>query len=96
MTHKYRGCIAVLSINKSVEPNEEQKVLASNLDQEFTIKTSRQVFSSICIISRICCISVATDDFMDSWNALKSSVVTDGLVASGSSVPLVGILLLGG
>ena len=42
MTHKYRGCIAVLSINKSVEPNEEQKVLASNLDQEFTVKTSRQ------------------------------------------------------
>jgi hypothetical protein len=23
MTHKYRGCIIVLSINKSVEPNEE-------------------------------------------------------------------------
>ena len=47
MTHKYRGCIVVLSINKSVEPNEEQKVLASNLDQKFTVKTSRQVFSSI-------------------------------------------------
>ena len=47
MTHKYRGCILVLSINKSVEPNEEQKVLASNLDQEFTVKTSRQVFTSI-------------------------------------------------
>jgi hypothetical protein len=29
MTHKYRGCIIVLSINKSVEPNEEQKVLTS-------------------------------------------------------------------
>ena len=41
MTHKDRGCIVVLSINKSVEPNEEQKVLASNLDQEFTVKTSR-------------------------------------------------------
>jgi hypothetical protein len=27
MTHKYRGCIVVLLINKSVEPNEEQKVL---------------------------------------------------------------------
>jgi hypothetical protein len=23
MTHKYRGCIVVLSINKSVKPNEE-------------------------------------------------------------------------
>ena len=38
MTHKYRGCIVVLSINKSVEPNKEQKVLASNLDQKFTLK----------------------------------------------------------
>ena len=47
MTHKYRGCIVVLSINKSVESNEEQKVLASSLDQEFTVKTRRQVFSSI-------------------------------------------------
>ena len=47
MTHKYRGSIVVLSIIKSVEPNEEQKVLASNLDQKFTVKTSRQVFSSI-------------------------------------------------
>ena len=46
MAHKYRGCIAILSINKSVEPNEEQKVLASNLDQEFNVKTSRQVLSS--------------------------------------------------
>ena len=27
MTHKYRGSIAVLSINKSVETNEEQNVL---------------------------------------------------------------------
>jgi hypothetical protein len=32
MTHKYRGCIVVLSINKSVEPNEEQKVLMSSFD----------------------------------------------------------------
>jgi hypothetical protein len=31
MTHKYRGCIVVLSINKSVEPNEEQTVLTSVL-----------------------------------------------------------------
>ena len=40
MTHKYRGCIAVLSINKSVEPNEEQKVLTSSFDQGFTVNTS--------------------------------------------------------
>ena len=26
MTHKYRGSIVVLSISKSVEPNEELKV----------------------------------------------------------------------
>jgi hypothetical protein len=37
MTHKYRGCIIVLSINKSVKPNEEQKVLTSGFDQGFTV-----------------------------------------------------------
>jgi hypothetical protein len=47
MTHKYRGCIIVLSINKSVEPNEDQKVLASGFDQGFTINTSKQVFRGI-------------------------------------------------
>jgi hypothetical protein len=41
MTHKYRGCIVVLSINKSVEPNEEQKVLKSGFDQGFTVNTSK-------------------------------------------------------
>jgi hypothetical protein len=44
MTHKYRGCIVVLSINKSVKPNEEQKVLMSGFDQGFTVNTSKQVF----------------------------------------------------
>ena len=43
MTHKYRGCIVVLSINKSVEPNEEQKVLTSSFDEGFTVNTKRQV-----------------------------------------------------
>jgi hypothetical protein len=47
MTHKYRGCIVVLSINKSVEPNEEQKVLISGSDQGFTINTSKRVFRGI-------------------------------------------------
>jgi hypothetical protein len=47
MTHKYRRCIVVLSINKSVKPNEEQKVLMSGFDQGFTINTSKQVFRSI-------------------------------------------------
>jgi hypothetical protein len=47
MTHKYRGCIVVLSINKSVEPNEEQKVLMSSFDQGITVNTSKQVFRGI-------------------------------------------------
>jgi hypothetical protein len=47
MTHKYRGCIVVLSINKSVEPNEEQKVLMSGFDQGFTANTSKRVFRGI-------------------------------------------------
>jgi hypothetical protein len=47
MTHKYRGCIVVLSINKSVEPNEEQKVLTSGVDQGFTVNTSKRVFRGI-------------------------------------------------
>jgi hypothetical protein len=46
MTHKYRGCIVVLSINKSVEPNEEQKVLTSGFDEGFTVNALRQVFRS--------------------------------------------------
>jgi hypothetical protein len=47
MTHKYRGCIVVLSINKSVEPNEEQKMLTSGFYQGFTVNTSKQVFRGI-------------------------------------------------
>jgi hypothetical protein len=47
MTHKYRGCIIVLSINKSIEPNEEQKVLTSGFDQGFTVNTSKRVFRGI-------------------------------------------------
>jgi hypothetical protein len=47
MTHKYRGCIVVLSINKSVEPNEEQKVLTSSFDQGFSVNTSKRVFWGI-------------------------------------------------
>jgi hypothetical protein len=47
MTHKYRGCIVVLSINQSVEPNEEQNMLMSGFDQGITINTSKQVFRGI-------------------------------------------------
>jgi hypothetical protein len=47
MTHKYRGCIVVLSINKSIQPNEEQKVLTSGFDQGFTVNTSKRVFRGI-------------------------------------------------
>ena len=34
---KCRSATAVLSINKIVEPNEEQKVLTSSFDQRFTV-----------------------------------------------------------
>jgi hypothetical protein len=47
MTHKYRRCTIVLLINKSVEPNEEQKVLTSGFDQGFTVNTSKWVFKGI-------------------------------------------------
>jgi hypothetical protein len=43
MTHKYSGCIIVLSINKTVKPNEEHKVLTSSFDQGFTVNTSKWV-----------------------------------------------------
>ena len=39
MTHKYKGCIVVLSINRSVDPNEEQKVLNSGMEQEIPVNT---------------------------------------------------------
>ena len=39
MTHKYRGCIIVLLINRSVDPNEEQKVLKSGMEQEIPMNT---------------------------------------------------------
>ena len=38
MTHKYRGSIVVLSINKSVEPNEEQKEMTSGFQQGILCK----------------------------------------------------------
>ena len=33
MTHKYRGSIVVISISKSVEPNEEKKKMTSGFQQ---------------------------------------------------------------
>ena len=41
MTHNRKGSIAAFSISKSVEPNEEQKVLISDSEQEFTTSTER-------------------------------------------------------
>ena len=38
MTHKYRGSIVVLSISKSVEPNEEQKEMISGFQQGILCK----------------------------------------------------------
>jgi hypothetical protein len=43
MTHKYRGCIVVLLINKSIEPNKKQKVLTSSFNQGITVNTSKWV-----------------------------------------------------
>ena len=39
MTHKCRGSIVAFSISKSVEPNEEQKVL--RLEQGFPMNTGK-------------------------------------------------------
>ena len=38
MTHKYRGSIVVLSISKSVKPNEEQKEMISGFQQGILCK----------------------------------------------------------
>ena len=38
MTHKYRGSIVVLSISKSVKPNEEQKEMISGFRQGILCK----------------------------------------------------------
>jgi hypothetical protein len=38
MTHKYRGSIVVLSISKSVEPNEKQKEMTSGFQQGILYK----------------------------------------------------------
>ena len=41
MTHNHKGSIAAFLISKSVEPNEEQKVLISDSEQEITASTER-------------------------------------------------------
>ena len=38
MTHKYRGSIVVLSISKSVEPNEEQKEIKSGFEARSSLQ----------------------------------------------------------
>ena len=38
MTHKYRGSIIVISISRSVEPNEEQKEMISGFQQGILCK----------------------------------------------------------
>jgi hypothetical protein len=45
--HQEHNNILVLSINKSVEPNKEQKVLTGGFDQGFTVNTSNRVFRGI-------------------------------------------------
>src|ERR1041385_1908720 len=41
MTHNHNGSIAAFSISKSVEPNEEQKVIASDFGEEIIASTER-------------------------------------------------------
>src|ERR1041385_708582 len=41
MTHNRKGSIATFSISKSVEPNEERKVLISDFGQGITASTER-------------------------------------------------------
>ena len=52
MTHKYRGSIVVLSINKSVKPNKLQKVLACRFVQGFTANINRQVFMGFIVTNK--------------------------------------------
>src|SRR4051812_18582821 len=44
VTHKYRGCIVVLSINRSVDPNEEQKVFTSGLEHVVSVILHKRIF----------------------------------------------------
>ena len=43
MTHKCRGSIVAFSISRSLDPNEEQKVLTSQFEQGATVNTARQL-----------------------------------------------------
>ena len=51
MTLNVEGSIAVFSISKSVEPNEEQKVVASDFGKEITASTERILFRGFLGIS---------------------------------------------
>ena len=44
MTHKCRGSIVDFSINKDVDPNEDQKVLTNGFEQGNDVNTARQSF----------------------------------------------------
>ena len=44
MTHKCMGSIVAFSISRSVDPNEEQKVLTSEFEQGATVNTARQFY----------------------------------------------------
>ena len=46
MTHKYRGSIVVLSISKSVEPNEEEKALINGFQQGNKLQALKVVVTS--------------------------------------------------
>ena len=48
MTHKCRGSIVAFSISRSVDSNEEQKVLTSEFEQGATANTARQLCRGFC------------------------------------------------
>ena len=51
MIHDEMGSIAVFLISKSVEPNEKQKVVASDFGKEITTSTERYLFRDFLGIS---------------------------------------------
>jgi hypothetical protein len=53
MTHKYRGSIVVLSISKSVDPNEEQKEMTSGFSKLLTART--EIIGNRLFDSKIIC-----------------------------------------
>ena len=59
MTHKYRESIVVLSISKSVKPNEEQKEMTSGFQQGMSAST--EIVGNKLFESKIICNKQVTE-----------------------------------